>query len=88
MAISLQVYDHFRWLNVKQRLMVNDPVMMHKCLKGLSPSYLPDKFSTRALIYDRQTRIRDSFNIPSLCLLNSLQSNIFYRIRTLIISVL
>ena len=74
-----------RWLNVKQRLMVNDAVMMHKCLKGLSPSYLSDnlvprvlsyppygaragrrepwergclsdKFSTRAIVHDRQTR--------------------------------
>ena len=49
-----------RWLNVKQRLMVNDAVMKHKCLKGLSPSYLSDKFSTRAIIYDRQTGYRES----------------------------
>lgn len=54
-----------RWLNVKQRLMVNDAVMMHKCLKGRSPSYLSNKFSTRATIHDRQTRYRDSLNIPS-----------------------
>ena len=67
--------------------MVNDAVMMHKCLKGLLPSYLSDnlvprvlsyplslslsrvgrrepwergclsdKFSTRAIVHDRQTR--------------------------------
>ena len=36
--------------------MVNDEVMMHKCLKGLSHSYLSDKFSTRAIVQDRQTR--------------------------------
>ena len=29
--------------------------MMHKCLKGVSPSYLSDKFSTRAIVHDRQT---------------------------------
>ena len=70
--LGLRKYDHIsaglrslRWLNVKQRLMVNDAVMMHKCLKGLSPSYLSDKFSTRATIHERQTRNRDSLNIPS-----------------------
>ena len=69
--LGLRKYDHIsaglrslRWLNVKQRLMVNDAVMMHKCLKGLSPSYLSDKFSTRATIHERQTRNRDSLNIP------------------------
>ena len=43
--LGLRKYDHIsdslrslRWLNVKQRLMVNDAVMMHKCLNGLSPS--------------------------------------------------
>lgn len=72
--MELRKYDHIsaglrslRWLNVKQRLVVNDALMMHKCLKGLSPSYLSNKFSTRATIHDRQTRYRDnnSLNIPS-----------------------
>ena len=53
-----------RWLNVKQILMVNDAVMMHRCLGGLSPSYLSDKFSARATIHNRQTRYRNSLNIP------------------------
>ena len=58
--LTLRKYDHIsaglrslRSLNVKQRLMVNDAVMMHKCVKGLPPSYLSDKFSTRAIIHDR-----------------------------------
>ena len=40
--------------------MHNDAVMMHKCLNGLSPSYLSDKFCTRSTIHDRQTRYRDT----------------------------
>ena len=74
--LGLSKYDHIsaslrslRWLNVKQRLMVYDAVMMHKFLKGLSPSYLSDKFSTRAIVHDRQTRYRDNLNIPS-CKIN------------------
>ena len=61
--LGLRKYDHIsaglrsiRWLNLKQRLMVNDAVMMHNCLKCLSPSYLSDKFSSRAIVHDRQTR--------------------------------
>ena len=45
--------------------MVNDAVMMHKYLKGMSPCYLSNKFSTRATIHDRHRRYRDSLNIPS-----------------------
>ena len=63
--MGLGKYEHIsaglrslRWLNITQRLMVNDAVMIHKCLKGLSPSYLSDKFSTRAIVHDRQTRYR------------------------------
>ena len=83
--LGLRKYDHIsaglrslRWLNVKQRLMVNDAVMMHKCLKGLSPSYSSDKFSTRAIVYDTQTRYRDNLNIPS-CRINSGQRTLYYR---------
>ena len=83
--LGLRKYDHIsaglrslRWLNVKQRLMVNDAVMMHKCLRGLSPSYLSDKFSTRATIHERQTRNRDSLNIPP-SRINAGQRAFYYR---------
>ena len=63
--MGLRKYDHIfaglrslRWLNVEQKLVVNDAVIMHKCVKGLSPSYFSDKFSTRADVHDRQTRLR------------------------------
>ena len=82
---GLLKYDHIssrlrslRWLNVKQRLMVNDAVMMHKCLKGLSPSYLSDKFSTRTIIHDRQKRYTDNLNIPP-CKINAGQRGFYYR---------
>ena len=58
--------------------MVNDAVMMHKCLKSLSPSYLSDKFSTRAIVHDRQTRYRGGLNIPS-CRINAGQRAFCYR---------
>ena len=50
--------------------------MMNKCHNGVSPSYLSDKFSTRAIIHDRQTRY--SLNIPS-CRINAGQRAFYYR---------
>ena len=47
-----------RWLNVKQRLMVNDAVMMHKCLKGPSPSYLSDNLVPTVLSYPLTLSLR------------------------------
>ena len=60
------------------RVVRDDAVMMQKCLKGLSPSYLSDKFSTRATINERQTRYRDSLNIPS-SRINAGQRAFYYR---------
>ena len=67
-----------RWLNVKQRFMVNDVVMMHKCLQGLSPSYLSDKFSTRVTVHNRQSRYRNSLNVPQ-CRITAGQRAFYYR---------
>ena len=58
--------------------MVDDAVMMHRCLKGLSPSYLSHEFPTRATIHERQTRYRDSLNIPS-SRINAGQRAFYYR---------
>jgi len=84
-VFGLRKYDHIseglrslRWLNVKQRLTVDDVVMMHKCLNGLSPSYLSNKFCTRSSIHDRQTRHRGNLNIPS-CITAAGQRAFYYR---------
>ena len=50
---------------------------MHKCLKGQSPSYLLDKFLTRAIIHDRPTRYRGRLDIPS-CRINAGQRAFYY----------
>ena len=58
--------------------MVNDAVMMHKCLQGLSLSYLLDKFSTRVTVHNRQTRYRNSLYIPQ-CRITAGQRAFYYR---------
>ena len=55
--------------------MVNDAVMLHKYLKGPSPSYLSDKFSTRAIVgmIDRQDiEIASIFHLVESMLANAL----------------
>ena len=59
--------------------MVNDAVMMQKCLNGqLSPSYLSNKFCTWSSIHDRQTRHRGNLNIP-FCRIAAGQCAFYYR---------
>ena len=75
-------YDHISaglrslwWLNIKQRLMVNDAVMLHRYLKVPSPSCLSDKFSTRAIVgmIDRQDiEIASIFHLVESMLANAL----------------
>ena len=81
-VLGLRKYDHISaegcWLNVKQRLMVDDAVMMNKCLNGLPPSYLSNKFCTRSSIHDRRTRHRGNLNIPP-CRIVGGQRAFYYR---------
>ena len=38
---------------------------VYKCVKGLAPNYLSDRFVTRSSVFhDRNTRKKDSLNIP------------------------
>ena len=83
--LGLRKYDHIsaglrsvRWLNVKQRLKVNDAVMMHKCLKGPSPNY--DSITCRinfqlellSMIDRRVIEITSIFHLAESMLANAL----------------
>ena len=64
-------YDHvtpllrqLNWLPVKQMLYLKDAVMTYKCVYGLAPLYLSVKLTKRSNIHSRNTRKRDSLNIP------------------------
>ena len=54
--------------------MVNDAVMKHKCLKGLSPSYLSNEFSTRNIVHDgrHDIEIASIFHLVESMLANAL----------------
>ena len=64
-------YDHItpilkelHWLPVAKQLEVRDTLMALKCIKGLAPPSLCNKFTTRSQVHNRNTRNNDKLNIP------------------------
>ena len=61
-------------LKVKDRLDINDAVMVFKCLNNLAPKYLCDQLQMRSSVCTRVTRSANNLNIPrchwtaSLCI--------------------
>ena len=60
---GLRKYDHvsearksLKWLNVGDKLLFNDLVMVCKCLKNLTAGYLHARFQYRAKTDQRDTR--------------------------------
>ena len=49
-----------------KQLAVRDATMVFKCLNGLAPPYLCQKFKTRSEVHNCNTRNRDRLHIP-LC---------------------
>ena len=71
---KIKKYDHITpalkqldWLPVDQMLRLRDTTMAFKCLKGLAPSYLSDRFIKRSDIYNRNTRNKNLLQIPKNC---------------------
>ena len=70
-VLDLRKYDHFlegirslNWLTVKDRLLLNDAVMVFKCLNDLVPKYLANIFVPRSHIHTRTTRSCNLLHIP------------------------
>ena len=53
------------WLPVAKQLEVRDILMAFKCIKGLAPPSLCNKFSTRSQVRTRNTRNKDKLHIPT-----------------------
>ena len=52
------------WLPVKEQLFYRDSVLTFKCQNDLAPQYLTSKFTKRSNIHTRNTRTRNSLQIP------------------------
>ena len=81
---NIRKYDHvspalkrLKWIPVKSHLYLRDAVMAFKCMTGLSPEYLSNKFISRGS--GRVTRNSQKLNIP-LCKSATGQRSFYYRI--------
>ena len=70
-VLGLRKYNHIseglkslRWLPIADKLLLNVPVMVHKCLNGRAPDYLRQKFTRRQAHHDRNTRYKKDLNLP------------------------
>ena len=68
---GLKKYDHIsealkslEWLNVKEKLLFNDLVMVYKCTNNLTTDYLSERFKQRLEIHQRDTRQKSELALP------------------------
>ena len=66
-----EMYDHIsealkslKWLNVKEKLLFNDLVMVYKCMNNLPPDYFRERFQYRSEIHQRDTRQKNDLTLP------------------------
>ena len=83
--LGLKKFDHISEglkslgiLKVKDRLDINDAVMVFKCLNNLAPKYLCDQLQMRSCVCTRVTRSANNLNIPR-CRLATGQRRFVYR---------
>ena len=83
--LGLRKYDHIsdglrslKWLPIREKLILNDATMVHKCINKLVPDYLADKFKLRSQVHNRQTRSSGALDIP-LCRLSTGQRSFAFR---------
>jgi len=67
-------YDHttpaieqLDWLPVRQMLSLRGDAVIFKCLKGLAPHYLSERFIKRSEVHSRNTRNKNMLQIPMRC---------------------
>ena len=84
LILGLRKSDHIsegfkslKRLNVKDRLFLNDAVMVHRCLQDKAPEYLEGKFVKRQ-VCGRNMRHSATLNLP-LCRLTKGQRSFTYR---------
>ena len=84
-VLGLRKYDHIseglkslKWLNMQEKLYLNDCIMMHKCIYGDTPRYISNKFTRRCKIHQRITRQNQDLDLPA-CRLASGQRSFAYR---------
>ena len=69
-VFALRTNDHIsegskslRWLPIADKLLLNDSLMVYKCLNGQASDYLGQKFTRRQAHHDRNTRYKKDLNL-------------------------
>ena len=85
LVLGLKKFDHIsegrrslKWLNVSEKILFNDLVLVFKCLNGLAPGYLADYFITRLAIHGRNLRRSGDLSLPR-CRLSAEQRDFYFR---------
>ena len=83
--LGLQNFDHISkglrslgWLNVCDKLFLNDVVMVHKCRNDLATPYLSTLFNSRFSVSKRSTRNDPCLDLPK-CRLATCQRSFAFR---------
>ena len=67
-----------KWLNVYEKILFSDLVLVFECLNGLTPTYLFHYFTTRTAIHSRNTRRSGDLSLPR-CRLSAGQRRFYFR---------
>ena len=85
LVLGLKKFDHIsegrrslKWLNVSEKILFNDLVLVFKCLNGLTPGYLAVYFITRLAIHSRNLRRSGDLSLPR-CRLSAGQRGFYFR---------
>ena len=70
-VLGLKKFDHIsqgrrslKWLDVTEKVLFNDLVLVFKCVNGLAPDYLGKYFIKRSAVHNKNTRGCNNFVVP------------------------
>ena len=67
-----------KWLDVTEKVLFNDVVLVFKCVNGLAPDYLGKYFIEHSVVHNKNTRGCNNFVIPQ-CRLSMGQRAFYFR---------
>ena len=84
-VLGLKKFDHIsqgrrslKWLDVTEKVLFNDLVLVFKCVNGLAPDYLGKYFIKRSAVHNKNTRGCNNFVVPG-CKLSMGQREFYFR---------
>ena len=84
-VLGFKKFDHIsqgrrslKWLDVTEKVLFNDLVLVFKCVNGLAPDYLGKYFIKRSAVHNKNTRGCNNFVVPR-CRLSMGQRAFYFR---------